>query len=95
MAASTVGTAVCQEDGGTWAAAFSHTVMGSQALSKPPPLALSPFLIAESVVTSESHGTDCSGTWEAECRAGSLQALEPGQPLTFLPPVMATFWSFR
>lgn len=88
-------TAVCQEDGRTWVAAFSHTFMGRQALSKPPPLALCPFPITESAMTSESQGADCSGTWEAEYCSGSLQVLEQGQPLTFLPPVMATFWSFR
>lgn len=69
---STAGTAACQ-DGGTWAAASSHVFMGKRALSEPPRLTLSPFPITESGVTSDSHGTDCSGTWEAECRAGSRQ----------------------
>lgn len=48
------------------------TSMGRGAVTKPPPLSVSPFSITESAVASKHHRMDFSGTWKAECHAGSL-----------------------
>lgn len=72
VASSMAGTALQQEHSRSQAAALSHTSTGRGAVTKPPPLSVSPFSISESAVASKYHRMDFSGTWKAECHAGSL-----------------------